>query len=148
MGGRIPRHGDVEQILTLIESSSPEQQIELLQNMQKTDPAKAALLKVKMITVERVYSLDEESLGRVIESIDDDVFAYSLSGLDIELRKRALALTSNEKRKIVLDILRKTQENSAEVMSARRALINKARHLESMGKIHMGAVRSNFKKVA
>jgi flagellar motor switch protein FliG len=148
MKDRMNRHGDVDQILFLLESSTPEQQHDLIQQMQKTDPAKAALIRTKLMTIDRVYSLDEESLGRILEDLDDRTFSLSLCGLDAELRKRALELVNNQKRKNALMLLKSTRTDNPEIQIAHRQIVQKARELENAGKIHLGAVRSTLKKAA
>lgn len=139
--------GDINQLISLLESSSAEQQQEVILNIEKEDPAKAALLRVRMLTVERVLMLDEESLGRVLEYVDKaEVIAHSLMGADLELRKRALKLINGEKRKDILQIIKDCKMTEFERDSNRRVFIQIARQLEMNGKIHFGAVRAALMK--
>lgn len=133
--------GDIQQLLSMLEKSSDEQRKQTLQLIQKDDPAKAALLKARLLTVERVFMLDEESLSRVLEDISEENIANSLRGVDLELRKRTLNFINSHKRKQILDIIKKSSPDEAELESSRRQMISRVRELEHRGSIHLGSLR-------
>jgi flagellar motor switch protein FliG len=92
------------------------------------------------VAVEKIYALDDETLGRILEDLDTKVFGLTLRGLDIELRMRALDLVSSEKRKKALETTKKSDTTEMELESAKRLLVQKARELESAGKVHFGSI--------
>ena len=140
MFGRNGNGSDLDQTLNLIERSNPSQQAEIIELITKTDPAKAALLRARMLSVARILSLDDETLGRILEDIDDKAFGLSLKDIDLELRKRALTLVNNEKRKVALDLIKRNDAPDVEIEAARRNLILKTRELEKAGRIHLGVL--------
>lgn len=140
---------DIIQMVSLMEGALPSERNRLLEDIKRTDPARAALIKARLLTVEKVYALDDESLGRILEDLDTKIFGMTLRGLDIELRQRALDLVSQEKRKKALESVKNQNISEQELESARRQLIQKARHLEVAGKVHFGAVlRTKYSKAA
>lgn len=140
---------DIRQILSLLENSPAEERVRLLEQMKSADPAKAALLKARLLTVERVYLLDDETLGRILEDLDTQIFGMTLRGLDPELRQRALDLVDNDKRKQALETVKRKDLSEAQLESARRQMIQKARQLEVGGKVHFGSLaRVALKKAA
>ena len=141
MVGRNNQIGEIQQILSMLEKSTDEQRAQILEVMQKNDPSKAALIKARLLTIEHVFMLDEESLSRVLEDISNENIAHSLRGVDIEFRKRTLDFVNLEKRKQILDILKKPAPVDAEIQSARRQMISRVRELENRGSIHLSSLR-------
>ena len=142
MMGRNNSIGEIQQLLSMLEKSTEEQRQQILDVMQKSDPSKAALIKARLLTIERVLMLDEESLSRVLEDISEENIAHSLRGVDIEFRKRTLDFVNVEKRKQILVILRKPAPGEAEIQSARRQMISRVRELENRGAIHLDSLRN------
>lgn len=133
--------GEFLQMLSMLEKSSDEQRHQILELISKDDPAKAALLKARLLTIERVLMLDEESLSRVLEDVSEQNIANSIRGVDIELRKRVLDFVNGEKRKQILSLLKKSEPQEIELQSARRQMISRVRELEKRGAIHLGALK-------
>lgn len=127
-------------MVALIENAPVAEQAKMLEAIRQTDPAKAALIKARLLNVLKVYALDDESLGRILEDLDTKVFGLTLRGLDPELRQRALDLVSSERRRKALEAVKRSDLSQPEFEHAQRQLIQKARELESAGKIHFGAI--------
>jgi flagellar motor switch protein FliG len=127
-------------MVTLMEQALPDDRARLFEDIKRSNPAKAALIKARLLTVEKIYALDDETLGRILEDLDTKVFGLTLRGLDIELRMRALDLVSSEKRKKALETTKKSDTTEMELESAKRLLVQKARELESAGKVHFGSI--------
>ncbi len=137
-GGQV---SEIQQLLSMLEKSPEEQREQILYLIEKDDPARAALLKAKLLNIEQVFMLDEESLSRVLEDVSEENLAHSLRGIDIELRKRTLDMVLLNKKKQVLEIIKNSNPAENEIQSARRQVISRVRELESRGAIHLGAVR-------
>ncbi len=143
--------GEIEHLISMLEKSPEEQRSQLLLLIEANEPTKAALLRARLLTVERVLMLDQESLGRVLEDASEIHIANSLRGIDLELRQRALDLVSKEKRKQVIKLIQLPSPEPAEIQSSRRQLISRVRELEHRGAIHLGSLvkqGTNLKKTA
>lgn len=75
--GRFRKPGGFQQLLTLIETCEPAKQKNLMQLIGTEDPGWAHLVKLKVLTFERVMSWPIEILMEITPPLPDHILAYS-----------------------------------------------------------------------
>lgn len=134
---RFRKNGGLGQMLAMLESSTPERQKHLLRSLQHEDPSLAALLRTKVLNVERVARWPQAVLRQIALTLDDATCRGIASALqeaaDPQLQRHWLE---------ALDPFRRPNIEAAafspELMDAARfQLFARIRELERTGEIKL-----------
>jgi flagellar motor switch protein FliG len=134
---RLRKNGGLGQILAMLESSTPDRQKHLLRSLQHEDPSLAALLRTKVLNVERVARWPQSVLRQIVLTLDDATCRGIASALqeavDPQLQQRWFeALDPFRRPKI------EANAHAPELIEAARfQLFARIRDLERNGEIHL-----------
>lgn len=135
---RYKKQGGFQQLLILFETSSPEARAELLKTIQNEDPGWAALLKTKMLTLEKVFSWNAAFLVGVLNGVEAETLAAVLATQGTLNIAKVLSVLSPLREKEVSTLLKERHFTVAESEAARVKLLVHIRDLDREGRIRIG----------
>jgi len=137
---RYRKTGGFQQLLTLLETCSPNRRAQLMNAIQAEDPGWAALLKTKILTLEKVFTWDPLFISEVTVRVPPRLLATAIHGLGPDAFAKAThTMTHMQKREMqtLADELRPT---AGEVETARMKIIATVRELERNQEIDLNRV--------
>ncbi len=137
MLARYKKQGGFQQLLTLIETSAPSKRDQLLKVIQSEDPGWAAILKTKMITMEKLFAWDPLALAEVTNEMVPRTLAVALHGLPPESLAKATHAMGHMKKREVEQLFSEMKPTGAEIEAARIKVVSKIRELEKENKLNL-----------
>jgi len=133
--------GGFQQLLQVLEISEPTKQRGMLQLVALEDPGWAHLLKLKILTVDRILQWDSSSLQQILVSLPTEPLFHLYSGSSEKQRgqiDRCLPAQISQELRTMLTS--KKPATSQAVFMAGVRLIQSVRELQSMGAIDLNIV--------
>ncbi len=135
MLARYKKLGGFEQLLLLIETSSDKKKDQFLKLIETESAATAALIKTKMLTVEKIFSWDPSFLGDITIQLPSTILAILLKNKPDTMVQNVIATFPHLKKQEVLSTLKEMAISAGEFESARMKLIQTVRDLNKSGAI-------------
>jgi hypothetical protein len=132
---RFRKPGGFAQLLALIETCDPLKQKNLLHLVGSEDPGWAYMVKLKMITVQRVFHWPVETLMEITTHLPDRVLAaaWNIAGNDpqgSELQEKWLKSLPTMKAREIKSIADSTSFSSPELQAAAIRIVQTVRELQ------------------
>lgn len=129
MLARYKKQGGFEQLLLLLETSNAKKQEQFFNLIAAENPATAALLKSKMLTIEKIFSWDVSFLGDVTSNIPPKILAIVIKHLGPEYIEKAIATFSHGKKQEMQQMIADAGTTPGEVETAKMKMITMIREL-------------------
>jgi flagellar motor switch protein FliG len=140
MLSRFRKPGGFQQLMTLIESCDSDKQKSLLHLVAQEDPGWAYLVKLKVLSAEKILSWDASHLMEIFPQLPLRVLVAFYCFADESKQKIILSsLDSSLARKMQEEALERPAE-SGELHSASIKLIQTVRTLEAEGKLRLSLI--------
>lgn len=127
---RYKKQGGFTQLLNLIETCGPAKREQLMKIIQTEDPSWAALLKTKMLTLEKILAWDALALAEITNEMVPRTLAIALKGLGPEVIDKASHAMGHFKKRDLERLLDELSPTPAEIETARVKLITCVREME------------------
>lgn len=131
---RYRRKGGFEQLLKLIETSTPEKRKQLLGLIEQEDQGWAKLLEMKSLSVEKIFSWNPAVLKDVVHSLNPRVLGISLKNQPPEILQNVESVVTKIKWDEICDY-RKDNFSAGEIHAAQSQIIQTTRELNEQGYI-------------
>lgn len=137
---RYKKTGGFQQLLTLLESCSPSKREQLMKVIQSEDPGWAALIKAKLLTIEKLFAWDPLTLGEVTQELPIRVLAAALHGMGPDAVNKATYTMDHKRRRDVENMIKDLTPAAGEIEAARVKLLARVRELEREKRLDLGKV--------
>ena len=135
--GKFRMTGGFKQLVRLVELSEPAKQDSLIQMVGAEDPGWAHLLKLKILTPQRIFSWPSDILMKVFSPFSPEVLAAFYINCPEDLRGHiAGALTSRLFHEVQVIVDRRPPKEE-EYLAARMKLLQTVREMEYLGMIDL-----------
>lgn len=131
---RYRRKGGFEQLLKLIEGSTPKKKEQLLKLIEEEDAGWAEMLKVKSLDIDKIFSWEPVYLKDIIHNMKPRILGISLIGQDQSVLDKVASVLTEIKWAEVSDYLGDNY-SEGEIHAAQNQLIQTTRSLEEQGYI-------------
>ncbi|MCB0362412.1 MAG: hypothetical protein KDD35_06810 [Bdellovibrionales bacterium] len=137
---RYQKPGGFLQLVQLIETCMPQKQHQLLTSIEKESPIWAETVRNKILSIDRIFSWDEQTLAELVSRIQELTLSIAVHGIAPDIWARATkSLGHGQLRRI--DDLSKTKDPSpGEIATAFTKIIVEIREMISLGYIHLAKV--------
>lgn len=136
MLSRFRKSGGFYQLLSLLESCDAEKQKQLLHLVASEDPGWAHLVKIKVLTVEKILNWPTNVLQEIAAHVPDSLHLSLLIGFSDYQKQKWISALPTMRGRDLKDRLHLFTANPQEAASAAIKLVQIVRELESEGKIH------------
>ncbi len=126
---RFKKLGGFEQLLTIVESSPPKKRDQFLKLIEQESPSTAELVREKILTVEKIFSLDIEVLGDVMKGLEPRILGILLQNQSPEIIEKAMATFTHGKRRELESMLKENDISPEEIEAANIKLITTVRSM-------------------
>lgn len=140
MLARYKKQGGFEQLLLLIETSNDKKQQQFLQLIEAESPMTAAMIKSKMLTLDKIFSWDASFLGDITINVPSKILAILLKGRPESVVQNVIATFPHVKKQEVLASAKEMTPSVGEYESARIKLIQTVRDLNKAGSIKISKI--------
>lgn len=130
---RYKKPGGFVQLLALVETCGPAKQEKFLELIKNEDTHWADAIKQKMLTIDRIYSWNDEQLNEIFGTLQDLTVAVALSAADEALRDRIQGFFSHGRKRKIEDLFGAAQPTAAEVAATHMKIIESVRKMEQDG---------------
>lgn len=141
---RYRRKDGFRQLLQLIESCAPQKCTQLMRIIQNEDPSIAALLKTKMLTMEKVFSWPPMVIAEVTSYLPSRTLAFGLLSLPAPQRENALKAIEHFKGVEIKNFLNEITPTPGEIEAARVKILSTVRELDRDLKIKLWEIDSTL----
>jgi flagellar motor switch protein FliG len=135
MLNRFRKKGGFQQLVTLIETSDPEKQKNLLHLVGTEDPGWAHLLKIKCLTPDRILAWPDEVLKDIVPSLSDRIALVLYLSVSKTQKNKFQQAASLAQKRYFLETSHNENPTPSEITSANLKLVHAVRELEKDGKI-------------
>jgi len=135
MLNRFRKQGGFQQLLTLIETCDPAKQKNLLHLVGVEDPGWAHLVKIKCLTLDRIFSWPDSIIHEIMPLLPEKVMVVLHSSLDPMQREKFRSSLPHMQLRNLDDQFSSSSATPSELNAARIKLFQIVRDLESEGKI-------------
>lgn len=137
MLARYRKPGGVQQLVALLESCLTKKREVLLNTICTEDKDFGAMIKSKILTMEKVFSWDPLVISEATTRLSERTLAIALKGLPPEAFQKATHTMRDLKKREVTNLLEVLKPTAIEIESAHIKLIEKVRELEREGSIKL-----------
>ncbi|MCC6277334.1 MAG: hypothetical protein IT289_05410 [Oligoflexia bacterium] len=137
MLARYRKPGGIQQLVTLLESSLSKKRETLLNHIMAEDKEFGALVKAKILTVEKVFKWDPLVVSEVTTRMTERALAIALKGLPPEAFAIATHTMRDLKKRDLQNFLETLKPSAVEVETAHIKLIETVRLLEKEGSLKL-----------
>lgn len=137
---RYKKTGGFQQLLTLIETCAPAKRDHLMKVIQSEDPGWAALLKAKMLTIDKFFSWDPIYIAEITSEMPSRILAAALIGLPADTVARATHTMEHMKKREIEALIQELTANTGEIETARMKLLARVRELERDKRIDLSKI--------
>ncbi len=137
---RYKKTGGFQQLLSLIETCTPAKREQLMKVIQTEDPGWAALLKAKMLTIDKFFSWDPIHIAEITNEMPGRILAAALVGLPAETVERATHTMDHMKKREIENLIQELKPNPSEIETARMKLLVRVRELEREKRIDLAKI--------
>lgn len=130
---RYKKKGGFLQLLNLIETCGTQKQEKFLKMIDEEDMNWGEAVKVKMLSIKKIFSWDDNTLAEIAGTLNDMTISVSSFGLDQEQKEKIFkTLNHSRKRKINEDIAER-KPDAAEISTAYIQIITHVRKMIADG---------------
>ncbi len=140
MLARYKKQGGFEQLLLLLETSNDKKQEQFLKLIEAESPATAAMIKSKMLTIDKIFAWDASFLGDITITLPSKILAILLKGKPESVVNNVIATFPHIKKQEVLATAKEMVVNVGEFESARMKLIQTVRDMNKAGTIKIAKI--------
>lgn len=126
---RFKKLGGFEQLLIIVESSPQKRRDQFIRLIEQESPETAELIQNKMLTVEKIFSLDVSALGDVMKGLEPHILGILLKGQSPVLIEKAIATFTHGKRRELESMLENNDATPDEIEAANLKLITTVRSM-------------------
>lgn len=137
MLARYRKPGGIQQLVQLLESCLPKKRESLLKTICDEDANFGALVKAKILTVDKVFKWDPLMVCEVTTRMTDRALAIALKGLPADYAKIAMHTMRDMKKREVNTLLESLTPTPIEIESAHIKLIETVRLLQKEGSLKL-----------
>ncbi|MCM2282831.1 MAG: hypothetical protein NDI61_13405 [Bdellovibrionaceae bacterium] len=137
---RYKKTGGFQQLLNLIETCSPTKREQLMKVIQAEDPSWAALLKTKMLTLEKFFAWDPIHIAEVTNEMPTRILAAALAGLPTEMVERATLTMPHMKKREIESLLTELKPSPGETETARMKVLTRVREMEKDKRLDLSVI--------
>lgn len=129
MLARYKKQGGFEQLLLLLETSNTKKQEQFFKLIEAESPTTAALLKAKMISVEKILSWDVAFLGDITSQIPAKILAIVLKNQPENIQTKAISTFQHGKKQEIMNLMKDAGKTPGEIETARMKFITTVRDM-------------------
>lgn len=108
--------------------------------IQTEDPGWAALLKTKMLTIDKFFAWDPIHIAEITNEMPARILAAALIGLPEDTVKRSTLTMDHVKKREIENLLQELKPNPGEIETARMKLLTRVRELERDKRIDLSKI--------
>ncbi|MEE6250400.1 MAG: FliG C-terminal domain-containing protein [Bdellovibrionota bacterium] len=131
---RYRRKGGFEQLLKLIETSNPAKRDQLLNLIEQEDQGWAELLKMKALSIEKIFSWQEVYLKDIVHNLNPRVLGIALKGKPEAVQAKVEAVVPKIKWDEISDYT-KQNFSAGEIFAAETQIVQSTREMNENGYI-------------
>ena len=141
---RYQKTGGFLQLVKLLETCNSEKQHKLLETVREENPTWATEVENKILSVDKIFSWDDEVILDLITQLQDLTLATTLQGLDESSKERVFNLMGHSKNRKITDLMGIKAPSTGELNTANFKTIEEVRDLISKGFINLKKVDSSL----
>jgi hypothetical protein len=137
---RYKKTGGFVQLLQLIETTNPGKRAQFIKMIEDEDPRWADAIHQRMLTIERIFSWDDNTIAEVVGSLHELTLAIALHALGKEREEKVFRTFSSGKKRRILELMENKVPTAAEVSSSYVKIIEEVRDLIKQGHVRLEKV--------
>lgn len=137
---RYKKAGGFVQLLKLLETFGPQKQEKFLKMIEEENSIWAEAVKGKMLSVDRIFSWNEEALAEVVHRLPPKNMAVILHGLSEDRSAKVLKFMSHGERRRLEDEKGQVSPSDAEISTSLVKMIECVRGMIQAGEIRLEKV--------
>lgn len=141
---RYQKPGGFLQLVQLIESCTPQKQLQLLSSIEKESKIWSDEVKKKILSVDRILSWDSEALADVLSRVQELTLSIAIHGIDPNTWEKCSHLLSNSQLRRITDLSATRAPTAGEIVSSFTKIIEEVRSMIIDGYIHLPKVDPNL----
>lgn len=141
---RYKKAGGFKQLLHLLETCGPKKQASFLEIIEKEDSGWAEALRQKMLSVEKIFAWDDNTIGEVVARLPELSLATALHGIKPEVWERASRTLSHSQKRKIQELFEAAKPGAAEISSAFMKIIEEVRSMADFGYVHLEKIDANL----
>lgn len=133
MIARYKKKGGFLQLLNLIETCGPQKQDKFLKMIEEEDARWADAVRLKLLTMKRITSWDDNSVAELVVGLMDLTLATAIAGLDQSARDKIYKMMDHSRKRRIEDLIEEKKPNAAEISTAFMQIITETRKMITEG---------------
>jgi hypothetical protein len=130
---RYRKPGGFVQLLALIETCHQPKQEKLLEIIAQEDRRWSETVRSKMLSIDRIYSWDDQALAEIFGTLQDLTVAVALHAATPELKSRVTGFFTHGRIRKIEDLLGTKGPTAAEIAATHMKIVESVRKMESDG---------------
>ena len=132
---RYRKTGGFVQLVSLVETCPPAKQEKFLEIIRGEDPRWAEAVRNKILTIERIYGWNNDTLNEIFGTLQDLTVAVALHACNEEMRARINGFFSHGRRRKIEDLFSTNQPSAQEIAAMHMKIIESVRKMDIEGTI-------------
>jgi hypothetical protein len=137
---RYKKTGGFVQLLQLLETTNPSKRSQFIKMIEDEDSRWAEAIHKKMLTIDRIFSWDDNTVAEVVGSLHELTLAIALHGLGKEREEKIFRTFSSGKKRRILETMENKTPTPAEIGSSYVKIIEEVRDLIKQGHVRLDKV--------
>lgn len=137
---RYKKPGGFVQLLALIETCNQAKQEKLLEIISMEDLFWAETVRAKMLSIDRIYSWNDQALAEIFGILQDLTVAVALHSAPDELKKRITGFFAHGRIRKIDELLGSNGPSSAEIASTHMKIIESVRKMGTNGFLRFDSI--------
>lgn len=130
---RYKKPGGFVQLLGLVETCGQAKQEKFLDIIGKEDSHWAEAIRTKMLTIDRIYSWNDEQLAEIFGTLQDLTVAVALYAAEDSLKNRINGYFSHGRKRKIDDLFGTNKPSAPEIAATHMKIIESVRKMEQDG---------------
>lgn len=144
MISRYKKKGGFLQLLNLMETSGSAKQEKFLKLIEEEDPRWSEAIKMKMISVKKIFSWDDNTVAEIVARLNDLTVATALHGLDEAAKEKAFKMMAQARKKKIEEVMLEKVPNAAEISTIFVQILTEVRSLIAQGYVYLEKIDPNL----
>jgi hypothetical protein len=132
---RYYKAGGFVQLLALLETCGPIKQQKFMDIIKTEDARWADVLKTKLLSLEKIYSWNDETLAEIVGTMQDLTVAVILTAGTDEFKARINGMLSHGRRRKVEDLMGASNPTQGEISAMNMKIIESVRKMAQEGSL-------------
>jgi hypothetical protein len=137
---RYKKPGGFVQLLTLLETSGPAKREKFLQLIKEEEEVWAEVLEKKILTINRIFSWNQESLAEVVGNMQDMHLAVAMHGLKEDHRNNVIKTFNHARKRKIEDLFSTSKPTQPEISTMFEKIIVEVRKMIHDGHLRMDKI--------